>query len=381
MTDLLYLVGSLGVGGTERHLSLVLPELARRGWRIEVATLAGDGPFGDPLRAQGIPIRPVDSGRVIPLPKLRGLSVLHGQARALAHRLRSDPPRLLHCFLPSCCIVGGWAAHTTGFSPVAMSRRSQAARPSLFLGDKWLERRALRQAALVFGHSQWVLSELAAEGIAPERLRLIHNGIPLSSPPTAEARRSARLMAGWAEDEVVVAMVANLIPYKGHADLIMGIAGIAGRWRLVLIGGGSESHVSELRARVSALSIEERVDFLGPRHDVAHLLAGADVGVLASHHEGFSNALLEYMAAGLPVVATATGGNLDTVEDGISGLLVPVGVPLALGEAVSRLLEDAPLRRLMGKAGRARVEAKFSLDACVDAYDAVYRGILTPPLP
>ncbi len=379
--DILTLMGGLGVGGTERHLSLILPELARRGWRVEVALLADDGPFGDPLHAAGIAVRQVDCGRILPISKLRGLSILLGQARTLAHRLRTAPPRLLHCFLPSCCIVGSWAAGAAQFMPVIMSRRSQAKRPELFLGDKWLERRALRRANLVFGHSQWVLSELGAERIPLERLRLIHNGIPLTQPTSLGDRVAARQMAGWGEDEVVIVAVANLIPYKGHADLLHALAytTTAIPWRLILIGGGSAAAIDALRTMAASLSLGARVSILGQRDDVPKLLAGADIGVLASHHEGFSNAVLEYMAAGLPVVATATGGNLDAVEDGQTGLLIPVAEPLALATALTTLLEDASLRRRMGKAGRTRAEAKFSLEACVDAYEAAYRQVLGAP--
>src|SRR5689334_681994 len=105
MIDVLYVMGGLSVGGTERHLSLVLPDLARRGWRLEVALLTSDGPFGEPLRAAGIPTTQIANPTLIPIPKLRGLQSLMGQARALAHRLRAAPPRIVHCYLPTSCIV------------------------------------------------------------------------------------------------------------------------------------------------------------------------------------------------------------------------------------------------------------------------------------
>ncbi|TFH50520.1 MAG: glycosyltransferase [Lysobacterales bacterium] len=379
MMDVLYVAGTLGVGGTERHLSLVLPELARRGWRLEVALLGGDGPFGDPLRNAGISIGQIESPPDLPIPKLRGFLNLRGKSRTLADRLRAAPPRLLHCFLPSCCIVGGWAARTARFGPVAMSRRSQMNRPALFFGDKWLERVALRQADLVFGNSCAVLAELKGEGVMPERLRLVHNGIELAPLPTEADRRSTRVAEGWRDDEVVLVAVANLIPYKGHADILHGLAEVEANglsnWRLVLVGGGAPQHASILRALAKELNIANRVAFLGPRTDIPRLLAAADVGVLCSHHEGFSNALLEYMSASLPVVATATGGNLDAVEDSKTGRLVPVADPRLLGRALGQIIMDAACRVRMGAAGRAKVEKEFSLDACVTKYEEAYRAL------
>jgi glycosyltransferase involved in cell wall biosynthesis len=380
MIDVLYVMGGLGIGGTERHLSLILPELARRGWRLEVALLTSDGPFGEPLRAAGIPITEIGNPPLIPIPKLRGLQSLRGQARTLADRLRAEPPRMLHCYLPTSCIVGGWAAHAAGFRPVAMSRRSQANRPPLFWGDKWLERRELRAADLVFGHSQWVVKELADEGIKPERIRLVHNGIVLAPRPTNDDRIAVRAAEGWRHGEIIIVAVANLIPYKGHTDLMHAVArmasgGVAG-WRLALVGDGAAEYVADLRRLAAELGIADRVSLAGRRTDVARILIGADIGVLPSHQEGFSNALLEYMAAELPVIATATGGNLDAVEEGKTGFLVPVGAPGQLGEALSLLAGDADLRMRLGKAARAKVQAEFSLPNCVARYEEAYRHLL-----
>lgn len=380
MIDVLYVMGGLGIGGTERHLSLVLPELARRGWRLEIALLASDGPFGEPLRAAGISITPIANPPLIPIPKLRGLQSLRGQARALSDRLREAPPRLLHCYLPTSCIIGDWAARQSGFGPIAMSRRSQSNRPPLFWGDKWLERRALRAADLVFGHSRQVVEELKCEGIKPDCIKLVHNGVAIPVRPTSSDRAAARAAEGWNDREVVVVTVANLIPYKGHADLLRGVAHMKVRgtvnWKLVLVGDGAAEYVQSLRNMVAELGIADRVSFSGRRSDVARLLMGADIGVLPSHQEGFSNSLLEYMAMRLPVVATATGGNLDAVEEGKTGFLVPVGASEAIGLALSLLSEDAALRSRMGDAGRCKAEADFSLSSCVARYEEAYRNLL-----
>jgi glycosyltransferase involved in cell wall biosynthesis len=117
------------------------------------------------------------------------------------------------------------------------------------------------------------------------------------------------------------------------------------------------------------------VIFLGERPDAERLVTAADIGVLASHEEGFSNALLEMMARGVPMIATAVGGNVDAIASGQSGLLVPAEAPAALAEALLQLAGDPVLRTRLGQNGRVRVLALFSLDACVDRYVNLYRGI------
>jgi glycosyltransferase involved in cell wall biosynthesis len=380
MTDVLFFVGSLAVGGTEKHLSQVLPALAKRGWALKAVLFKGGGAFAEPIEAAGIPIEVLPRGFSVSVPKLRGALALMQQTRALAVGLRRRPPRILHCFLPTCCIVGGLAARMAGFSPVVMSRRSQAARPSSFLGDKSMEGWALRHANLVFGHSSRVIDELKAEGIPSARLRLNHNGIDLEAfDGSAGEREETRRAEKWDPDEIVIATVANLIPYKGHVDLLQAFARLADNlppWRLVLVGQGGTAFTQELRGLSQRLGLAERVDFLGGRADVPRLLKAADAGILASHQEGFPNAILEYMAASLPVIATATGGNLDAVCDDQTGLLIPPAAPELLAQAVTSLLSDPPLRKRLGQAGRRRVESTFSLDACVDRYEDAYRGLL-----
>ena len=117
--------------------------------------------------------------------------------------------------------------------------------------------------------------------------------------------------------------------------------------------------------------------WLGERSDTQDLLAAADLGVLVSHQEGFSNSLIEMMAQALPVIATRVGGNIDAVVDGESGRLVPVKDNAALGQAILGLYADAVTRRRMGKAARWRVEQLFSLQLCVNRYLNLYRYVLS----
>jgi glycosyltransferase involved in cell wall biosynthesis len=231
----------------------------------------------------------------------------------------------------------------------------------------------------VTGNSRAVVKELSAEGVPESKLPLIYNGIDIAS---GMDRSEARHALGLKDDALVGVMVANLIPYKGHHDLIEGLGLIAGQlpkgWR-VLLAGRDEGLRPELEALAAARGIGEHIDFLGERSDVPRLLAAGDFGLLTSHEEGFSNVVLEGMSAGLPMIVTDVGGNAEAVLDGETGFVVPPSNPKAIGAAVLRLAGDRKVRASLGEAGRKRVAEHFSMDACLNAHLQLYRSLLDAP--
>jgi glycosyltransferase involved in cell wall biosynthesis len=174
-------------------------------------------------------------------------------------------------------------------------------------------------------------------------------------------------------------IVANLITYKGHGDLFRALDSVAEKmpssWQLLCVGRDDGLGASLLEL-ARELRIDSRVKLIGSRRDIPDLLAGANIGILSSHEEGFSNAILEGMAAALPMVVTAVGGNAEAVVDGETGLVVPARDPEALGAAILRLASDGELRKQMGAAARRRAEEQFSMERCIQRYDEVYRGLI-----
>jgi glycosyltransferase involved in cell wall biosynthesis len=207
---------------------------------------------------------------------------------------------------------------------------------------------------------------------------LIHNGIEMPSPVFTSSRQQTRAMLQIPGDALVVSVIANLIGYKGHRDLVEALAlvkdQLPGPWRLLAIGR-DDGIGAELKSHAAALNIADNIMWLGERSDVDELLSASDIFVLPSHQEGFSNALLEAMAASLPAIATAVGGNADAVVNNETGLLVPPSKPRALAAAILRLVQDPGLRHSFAAAGRRRVEQRFSLQACVDRYEKLYRAM------
>jgi glycosyltransferase involved in cell wall biosynthesis len=170
-------------------------------------------------------------------------------------------------------------------------------------------------------------------------------------------------------------MVANLIPYKGHDVVLDALARLADPPSLRLAGGGAER--DRLATRAAELGLAGRVEFLGAVAGAEHLWAAAQFGVLASFQEGLPNAVLEAMASGVPVVATAVGGVPELVDDGVTGLVVPPGDPAALAGAIDALAGDAALRVRLGAAARQAAGA-YSWARCTDAHLRLYTEVAEP---
>jgi glycosyltransferase involved in cell wall biosynthesis len=169
-------------------------------------------------------------------------------------------------------------------------------------------------------------------------------------------------------------MIARFEPQKDHSTLFRALAGIHVPWHLDLIGDGPL--LAEAQAMVRDLGLVERVQFWGQRMDVAQRLAEAQVALLITNWEGFPRSILEAMRAGLPVVASAVGGIAESVQDGETGFVVPWADVEVLRERLGQLLADPGLRARMGRKGRERYEAHFTLDHTVEKTLTVYQQTL-----
>jgi glycosyltransferase involved in cell wall biosynthesis len=177
-----------------------------------------------------------------------------------------------------------------------------------------------------------------------------------------------------------VVFVGRLHPQKGLATLLDAVGLIdrraPGVLRVTMIGEGPDR--ASLEAHVRRSGLERCVELPGERDDVRPDLRGADVFVLPSHAEGLSNALLEAMAHGLPVVVSNVPGNVDVVRDDLNGIVFPAGDAVALADCLERLVADEATRARLGKAARATVEAEYDLDVVVGSYVALYEELTSP---
>lgn len=378
---ILYLVGSLDQGGTERHLMQVLPRLADLGFRPVVFTLTHKGRLAPVFEDLGIRVLEPWMARYLRhAPSLLRWTLLVplSTIRLCVTLIRYNPA-IVHFFLPQSYMLGSFCSFVTGNRIRVMSRRSlnlyQHKRPFLASVERWLHTRM----NAVLGNSRAVTKELMQEGVGVGRLGLLYNGIDLAPFMSLPSRHCVRQNIGVGEKVLLLVCTANLIPYKGHAELLCALGEIHLRlpedWRCAMVGRDCGIG-AELRELAQRKGIAEHIVWLGERNDAIAIISAAEIGILSSHEEGFSNSLLEGMAAGLPMVVTAVGGNGEAVIDGESGIVVPSRDSSALGDAILTLVGNPALRERMGIAGRQRVFENFSLDACVNRYAGLYRALL-----
>lgn len=358
------------LGGQERQTVLNVLTMDRARWEPVVACLRADGELVAPLAAAGI--RPVafDVGGSMARPRA---------AVALARLvrfIRANGIALVHAQDLYTNTLGTLAAGLAGV-PVIVTRvdlnHSVVGYKRPVLG--WISRRADR----VLVNALCIRDLAIREGVEPDRIVVVRNGLDLE----AFDREAHAAPAAPAPEPGGIVCVANMHhPVKGQTDLLLAMQEVL-RHRpeahLVLIGDGVRRPHLERSAR--QLGIAERCHFLGHRLDGPAILARASIAVSASYAEGISNAILEGMAARLPVVATAVGGTPELIRDGVTGYLVPPGAPAALARRLLDVLASAPRRRRMGERGRRAVEREFGLDQMRRSYDALYEDLTDLKVP
>jgi glycosyltransferase involved in cell wall biosynthesis len=218
------------------------------------------------------------------------------------------------------------------------------------------------------------------EKVPPSKTRLIHNGIAFE--PSADSPAEVRARLGLDPDQSVIGVVAKLRRQKALDVLLRAVA--LAREQIpsltaLLVGGPAPPEGDEeerlLRSLAGELGLADHVRFLGDRPDVPDLLAALDVAVLSSDYEGTPLSVMEYMAAGKPVVATRVGGVPEVVEDGVTGVLVEPRDPAALAAAVVGLVSDGERAVRMGEAGRERQRREFSIEAATGKAEALYEEL------
>ncbi|HLK91673.1 MAG TPA: glycosyltransferase family 4 protein [Polyangia bacterium] len=359
-----------GGGGAESQLRTVALHLQRTGQRVAVVTpLLARGPQRTAERSLGIPVGRIRYPR---LPGIGGAVMCLRFAMFLLGRGRRYDAwhvHIGHHMGAIACLIGSLigkpvVVKISGWWELEQGVMSPSAKPLARLARRWLKRASTVQAI-----STRIAGELGRHGFPAERVLVLPNAVD-----TSRFRVRTALRAPGAPFTAV--FVGRLVPEKGLSTLLDAWAqAFAGRSdvRLRLVGGGPQEPA--LRAQAERLSIAGQVEFLGHRDRVEEVLAEADVGLLTSRIEGLSNTLLEFMASGLPTVASRVSGSEDFVVPGQNGWLFSVGDTAGLASAL-REAQALPPDRLaaLGQKARADVEAKASLPTVVGRLIALYQG-------
>jgi glycosyltransferase involved in cell wall biosynthesis len=349
----LYLITELNMGGAQQALFRLLSGLDRNRYQPIVACLYnGRSEVAQQINQSGI--RVIDLGMQ---PKWRLDAVWR------LHRLvQREKPVILHAWMIHANILGRIVGRLNRVPVVIISRRTQNLDG---VGREWVNRKLSGWSDATIAVSECVRQvEIARARTDPAKVITIHNGIEAEQYRQIDSMVSDRIRRELHTplEAVVIASVGRLHPVKGFANLLTAMKSIHARFPdvfLWLVGDGEQR--TALEAQVRQLGLENVVVFAGMRRDIPEILTAVDIFTLASHVEGMPNAVLEAMAAGLPVVATQVGGVPEIVVDGQTGLLVPPADVQALARGLLTLIEDAPLRQRFGVAGRQRVFKRFDI--------------------
>jgi glycosyltransferase involved in cell wall biosynthesis len=295
--------------------------------------------------------------------------------RALYREFGALRPALVHTNSTKMHLLAGVAARARR-RPVVWHMRDRLTEPGALA---WLRRAVRMVRPHVIAISEAVAAQF--EGM-PCPVRVIPNGIPLERFEPGPPPPGLRAALGLPDGAPVVCVVARLTPWKGHQVLLRAWPAVCARVpeaRLLVVGEVAfwqESYGDELRALAEELGVADSVHWLGFRADVADLLRLSDLLVLPSTDEPFGRVLIEAMAVGLPVVATASGGAPEIVVDGATGLLAPPSDAGALADAIAELLSDPPRARAMGAAGRVRALERFDVRRVARQVQNLYDALL-----
>lgn len=294
--------------------------------------------------------------------------------RRLAGFLRRHHVQVLHAHKFGSNVWGTAVGRAAGV-PVVLAHEhtwSYTGQPLRRLLDRELVARGADRFIAVSREDQRRM--VAVERIPIERTLFLPNGVPATAAPSGnDVRRELDL----AVDAPVIGSVGSLRPQKAYDVLLHAAARLRSDWpdlAVLVVGGGSEQ--ARLEALRRELGLEQAVHLLGFRGDVPDVLRALDVAICSSDFEGSPLSVLEYMDAGLGIVATAVGGVPDLIDDGVHGLLVAPRDPDALARAVDALLRDPERRRRLGEQARERRRAEFGIETMVHRIEELYEQLL-----
>jgi sugar transferase (PEP-CTERM/EpsH1 system associated) len=360
-TRVMHITQDLGVGGLERVIVLLCRTLDRERFEPSVLCLREAGGFAPELVEQGIPVH------VLPWSREK---LDYFAFRKVGEVLREHRIDVIHTHNTGPFFHGALGATLAGVKTHIHTDHARPFPDSL----RWMvaEHLLSHLAYRVVGVSDDTTHNLRHyEKIPESKLATIPNGIDLQPVRTDAARLRQEL--GISPETIVIGTAGRLTHQKGMEFLIRAAGLLEPRFpdlAVLIVGEGSEQNA--LQEMVRSAGLQDRVRLLGLRMDIPDLLALFDIYALPSRWEGLPMAILEAMAASLPIVGSAVGGVPTAVREGVNGLLVAPEDPEALAGALEKLLKDPTLRKRMGEAGRKRYEASFTARQMTRRYERLY---------
>lgn len=363
MARVLFVSTSTTVGGAEKTLFALATLLDHRRFPVAgVVSLKPEGHYGTRLREQGVAVETLGLSRA---PRL-------ADAARLAAIIERERPDIVHAVMYQAIQLARLAKTRTSvpFKLISSPRVNYRSRswPTLMV-DRWLKERDDLLIAECEASRRFLIGRL---GYAPAKVIVVRNGVDLAGWPVSKIdRQKKRMELRLGSGDLLIGAVGRLDRQKGFATLIEAMARLKDApVKCAIVGDGPER--PRLEALIRKHELERSVWLLGERGEIPSWLSAFDLYCLPSLWEGLPNAVLEAMALGLPVVASAVDGVPEAVTDGRDGVLVPPAKPAALAAALRSLSSDAARRAALGAAAKAAVAERFTLRRMIAEYEAAY---------
>ncbi len=361
-TKILIVISNLNVGGAERHLMQVLPRLDRKKFNISIYVTREKGTYAPYLKELGINIYFSRFAKNLHrFGKVGRLFAYIFSSIRLFGLMLFLRPSIVHSYLPGPYLMGTLCGALTFRPYLLMSRRIIYTHNNGFLyrTEKFLH----RFLKIATACSSDIAKQLCEEGLPKNKVVTIHNGVDLDRFSLLPSRDVSRKDLKFSEKDFIILIVANLYLRKAHTDLLKALSlikkDLPAEWKLICVGrDGGE--LTALKKEAKSLDIHQNIIWVGETKNVLPYFCAADIGVLCSYEEGFSNALLESMAAGLPMVVTNVSGSNEAIEHGRTGLVIPTRSPEKLSEAILQLANSDKLREQLSVNVKICVNSKFS---------------------
>lgn len=373
---IVYLIGTLRMGGAERDVVETATRLNKEVFAPQIYCVSGGGPLQQRVKHHGIPLTIFQSKRSFCVKRLCVLPKFF----SLLRYLQREQPDIVHSYTYSPSIYGGIAAKLVTRAKMITNR--------LCLG-KFKDGNPLLQVLenLVNSFTDNVVVNARAiqadvlrrERIAADKIQLVYNGVNCEhyTPVDQETRQRKKQEFGFSKATPIIAMIANISPYKGHREFMLAAAEVVKHVPDVrfLCIGEDRGLLAQVQSLIQRLGLDNHVIFTGLAHDVSTFFPLIDIQVSASYEEGFSNAILEGMASGKPIIATNVGGSPEAVIPQETGLLVPPADDHALAQAMLTLLTQPELAARLGRQARQRVVENFSVQKMVTDLETLYSSL------
>tara|TARA_B100001564_G_scaffold298309_1_gene264375 strand:- start:2678 stop:3832 length:1155 start_codon:yes stop_codon:yes gene_type:complete len=372
-SNIVLVIDSLDGGGAEAQAIMLASGLKNENIKVSIFPLRSGGTLTKQAKNQNIEI--IEGG----FKSTRNIKSSIKGFLLLCKTIHSKKNAIVHTFLPFSNFVGSIAGIISGANYIITSRRGLI--KLNYLKKKWrtFDKISNFLSDKIVVNAEAIIDEmLALDSVNPNKVICIRNGINIEKFRIKNYDRNyIRSQFGLLESEFAWVKVANFSSIKGHKDLITSFKNLDTKYqaKLFLVGKDIGS-LDELKTLVSECGLQDRIKFLGFREDIPEILLSMDGYICASHTEGFSNAILEAMASGLPIIATNVGGNSEILKNEITGLLFKPKDKNEIINTMIKIMENNPLSEKLSKEALKTVNEKYSTKKMVESYIDIYKKAL-----